>query len=223
MYALNVWFQIQNIEKVLDQIKAKNFPQIVIVQEATPELIAALSPLKETYPYVFEDPQGGAYGMVLFSKIPLLEARRVRFSCTQNHYTILEFLTPQNKKTFVMVELHASSPGRDFKMTKRQMELEEIALVISSLPQEHKILVGDLNTTPYSAYFKKLMSEEKLKNAMQGFRAQGTWPTYVPSFLRIPLDHVLVTPSVCVSQQEVCPCVGSDHLPVLTHIKIPRY
>lgn len=222
LYALNIWFKIDNTQKVLHQIKEKNYPQIVLLQEVTPELIEELSPLKEIYPYVFKAPQGGAYGMVLFSKLPIVSARRVPFECTKNHYTLLEFLTPRHKIPFVVVELHASSPGGDVEMTKRRQELEEIGQVISRLPYEHKILVGDLNTTPYSSYFKKLLMQDKMKNAMEGFRFQGTWPTYLPSFLRIPLDHVLVTPSLCVRQQEVCSCVGSDHSPVLTHMTIPK-
>jgi endonuclease/exonuclease/phosphatase (EEP) superfamily protein YafD len=221
LYVLNIWYKIQNVEKVLKQIEEKKFPQMVVIQEATPALVEALSSLKSIYPHIFQAPQEGSRGVVIFSKIPIVRAQRVGFSCTRNHYTILECLTPQNKRPFVVVELHASSPGGDFEMTQRCAELEEMVQVIASLPQEHKILVGDLNTTPYSAYFKNLMAGSRLKNAMQGFRSQGTWPTYAPSFLRIPLDHVLLTSALCVSQQEVCSCVGSDHLPVLTHIKIP--
>ncbi len=55
---------------------------------------------------------------------------------------------------------------------------------------------------------------------MQGLRIQGTWPSFIPFFLRIPLDHLLVSDNIHIIKQEVGPPVGSDHLPILTKINL---
>lgn len=217
---LNIWFRINKVEEVLAYIKEKDFPDVVLIQEATPDLVDQLGPLKASYPYIFAAPQYGAYGMILFSKIPIARAQRNKFNQGDNQYTIVDFKTLKSKIPFTLIELHASSPARDSQMNQRRQELEEIAKIVAQLPNEHKILIGDLNTTPYSLYFAQLLKNSGLVNSMQGLRIQGTWPSYIPSFLRMPLDHLLASDSICVMHQEVCPSVGSDHLPVLTHIRM---
>ena len=105
-------------------------------------------------------------------------------------------------------------------MLQRKEELEELSNIIFNLPNENKILIGDLNTTPYSPYFSQLLKDSGLLNSMQGLRILGTWPADLPFFLRIPIDHLLVSKNIQVVKQEICPHVGSDHLPILTSISI---
>ena len=54
-----------------------------------------------------------------------------------------------------------------------------------------------------------------------GFGVQPTFPA--SSWLvRIPIDHVLVSCSVGVTERRVERDVGSDHLPVVVDLKLPR-
>jgi len=219
---LNIYYKNKNVDKVISYIKEIKFPDIVLIQEATQELIDKLEPLKAEYPYTYAAPERGAYGMILFSKIPIAKTQRVSFDNNANNYTLVEFKTPQNNLPFALIELHAFSPAGDYQMNQRKQELEEISTIITQLPSEHKILIGDLNTTPYSPYFYKLQNKSGLKNAMQGLRIEGTWPSYFPFFLRIPLDHLLVSNKICVLKQVICPDLGSDHMPILSHIRLFR-
>lgn len=75
------------------------------------------------------------------------------------------------------------------------------------------VLIGDLNTTPWSSYYKRYLKTLNLKDARahQGF--YPTWNAYLPVFA-IPIDHVLVTNNFVTSQQRIGPFTGSDHLPV---------
>lgn len=220
IFQLNVWYKINNLDFLLNYIKEKKFPDIVLIQEATQDIIDELKPLRANYPYIFEAPENGAYGMVVFSKIPISNVQRNKFDQGNNKYTVLDFKTSKSNCAFTLIELHACSPGRDPQMNQRRQELEEIAKITTQLPNEHKILIGDLNTTPYSPYFAKLLKDSGLVNSMVGLRIQGTWPSYIPFFLRIPLDNLLISDKIHVLNQEVCPPVGSDHLPILTYIKM---
>lgn len=219
---LNIWYAINDVEGIINYIKEKEFPDIVLIQEATPDLVDRLGSLKVSYPYTFEAPENGAYGMILFSKIPISKAQRNKFDRGNNHYTLVDFRTLKNNIPFTLIELHACSPAGDSQMNRRRQELEEISKITSQLPNKHKILIGDLNTTPYSPYFTKLLKDSGLVNSMQGLRIQGTWPSYIPFFLRIPLDNLLVSDKIHVVKQEICPPVGSDHLPVLTYIRMSQ-
>jgi hypothetical protein len=45
------------------------------------------------------------------------------------------------------------------------------------------------------------------------------WPTWAPSFLRVPIDHIFVSSSWRVIDRRLGPMVGSDHLPVLVDLQ----
>ena len=76
------------------------------------------------------------------------------------------------------------------------------------------IVLGDLNTTPWSAGYRELLEEAGLEDTREGYGLQTTWPSFLPAALRIPVDHVLVTPDLAAADRQVGPEVGSDHLPV---------
>jgi endonuclease/exonuclease/phosphatase (EEP) superfamily protein YafD len=230
----NINYRHTDINMVIDFINAfqtkkdaTEAPDIVLIQEASPEIAEKLEVLSEHYPYKISEAREGAYGMVLYSKIPIKHYERKYFGKPNEkkwfsqffgEYTLAYMSTPNRKIPFVLVELHARSPAHLEKSNPRRFELEEIANTISHLVEENKILVGDLNTTPYSAYFKKLEKTSGLRNSMS--KIIGTWPNFLPSLLRIPLDHVLVSSGIAVEEKTVEPDLGSDHLPVITKLRI---
>lgn len=241
----NIQYKNKGHFLLCQRIGEQGYPDIVVVQEVTPEILETLTYLlKEWYPHRFEAPESGAYGVAVFSKFPMIKAQRKAFQKSPNKYTLLQFVTAREKVPFTLIELHATSPSRDLFTNQRKQELEELPTIISQTPNEHKILAGDLNTTPYSPYFQKLKKSLNFKNAMGGFtfqensvldklleawegfdavvncQFQGTWPSAAPFFLRIPIDHVLTSKTMRVISRSVLAYVGSDHLPVLTRIRL---
>ena len=215
----NIHYINQDIDQFVRYVRELNFPDIIVIQEATPEIQHDLRSLKAHYPYRVEAPEEGAYGMILFSKLPIIKAEQNLFKTHAHLYTVIEFTTLLQHIPFTLIELHAISPTRD-PLHQRKQELEEIGTILSLLPNEHKMLVGDLNTTPYSAYFRNLQEKSGLQNAMQGLRTEGTWPSFLLSFLRIPLDHLLVSKTIGVVSQTIGPDLGSDHMSVLSRVRL---
>ncbi len=79
--------------------------------------------------------------------------------------------------------------------------------------------MGDLNTSPWSPIFRKMLKKGQLKDtrAYRGYYA--TWPSLLES-LGIPIDHALINDKV----QLVHRCVlnegnGSDHRPIMIEIR----
>jgi endonuclease/exonuclease/phosphatase (EEP) superfamily protein YafD len=95
----------------------------------------------------------------------------------------------------------------------RNDQLEKLAQLVRD-QKKPVLLVGDLNVSPWSSYFTRLLKNSGLKNSMKGFGFQPSWPSNT-SFLRIPIDHVLYTPEIVIRNRAVGPDVGSDHLPVI--------
>jgi endonuclease/exonuclease/phosphatase (EEP) superfamily protein YafD len=83
------------------------------------------------------------------------------------------------------------------------------------------ILLGDLNLTPDSPEFTRLLDESGLRDVVSGRRWRPTWQAgFWPLALRI--DHVLVSAQLCVEAVEVGPMIGSDHRPVIARLRLPR-
>jgi endonuclease/exonuclease/phosphatase (EEP) superfamily protein YafD len=81
------------------------------------------------------------------------------------------------------------------------------------------ILVGDLNTTPWSPAFKDLLQVTGLQNSMKGFGIQPSWPSFIPP-LWIPLDHLLHSPDLSIQTRKAGPDIGSDHFPLEVTIQM---
>lgn len=63
---------------------------------------------------------------------------------------------------------------------------------------------------------KNFMHQTGLQNARAGRGVLPTWPTFLPAtFLRIPIDHILVDPRLSVLDYRLGPSIGSDHLPTI--------
>jgi endonuclease/exonuclease/phosphatase (EEP) superfamily protein YafD len=98
------------------------------------------------------------------------------------------------------------------------------------VPHEPLVVLGDFNTTPYSATFRRWQSETGLLPAMRFnemcqhkmmWCVQPSWPSMlVLPWLQIPIDHAFVSPQVRVLQRALQPTMGSDHLPVLNRFQV---
>ena len=221
----NANYRNENLEKTILYLKSlneqkSNAPDIVLIQEATVQAKNQLNELTKDYTYVIDDAQEGPYGMLIYSKIPIEHAVQHKFDLSWNKHTVLHLKTPKNKMPFVLYELHATSPAHLAKIEQRELELKSIAEIISADKIKNVILVGDLNTTPYSPYFRTLEKISGLRNSMRGNYLWGSWPNFLPFFMRIPLDHVLVSQNMRITYRTVEMDLGSDHMPILTQIRI---
>ncbi len=83
------------------------------------------------------------------------------------------------------------------------------------------VVVGDLNATPWSAPYIRLIAETGLRNAAAGRGPAGTWPSGFGRWLGIPLDHVLLGPGLVAANHRVGPALSSDHRPVVVDVVVP--
>ncbi len=77
------------------------------------------------------------------------------------------------------------------------------------------VIIGDLNTTPWSYAFDILADDGELVSTQNGFGNQGTWPTRLPAPWLLPIDHCLVSPGLVCTDRRIGEPTGSDHLPLV--------
>ena len=113
---------------------------------------------------------------------------------------------------------HPLPPGGGDYWRWRNGQLAELATFIQGLDGP-VVVLGDLNVTPWSHYFRTFARDAQLRDGGKGFGLQISWPTYFPP-LGIPIDHCLVSPQVDVHDRRTGPAIGSDHYPVIIDLAV---
>jgi endonuclease/exonuclease/phosphatase (EEP) superfamily protein YafD len=194
-------------------------PDVVIIQEATEPWIDRLKVLKERFPYDKALPRPGGFGIALYSRIPV-EGFDVLAIGSERVPGLLARLN-RGGGVLSVVTVHPHAPLCRNYFRQRNEQLRDAASIVQALPAP-KILVGDLNTSLWSPYYAHLMRQTGLDNARKGFGLLPTWPAFMPwPFLRIPIDHCLVSPDIRVIRMRTGRTIGSDHLPIIVDMEIP--
>ena len=202
-----------NTDRVLAAIREYN-PDILLLEEVTPHWATELRTLDADYAYKVAEPQDGCFGIMLLSKHPLKNGKMVEIGTASVPSITATVYLPRGEIQFFGT--HPLPPiGRDYA-AHRNNQLSELAIHAKG---SHVLLMGDLNTSPWSPHFKTLLENSGLENSMKGFGFQPTWPAGNP-FMKIPLDHVLHSEEIIIHNRVVGGDVGSDHYPVVVDFSI---
>lgn len=204
--------------KVIDYIRTER-PDFFLVMEIDETWLDDLEPLREDYPHCVAQLHRGAFGIALFSRLPI-EDHEVVLSETAGVPMIRATLLIGGHRLNVL-GVHPLPPVGSGNTRKRNGQLREIAALAASL-RNPKLVLGDLNITPWSPFFSDLLQNGGLRDGRKGFGIQPTWPMRpgFPSLLQIPIDHTLVSDDVEVVARQIGHDVGSDHLPVEMEFRI---
>ena len=157
--------------------------------------------------------------MGIFSKYPLLTKERLVLDSSTHVALKVEVAVEKTRVT--ILALHPTTPVTAWKFKNRNRQFHEAASIMRSTSGP-KLLIGDLNATMWSPHFAKLLRESGLRDARRGFGLQLTWPVVLPSFLRLPIDHCLVSEEWVVQGVSTGVAKGSDHKTVLFELALPH-
>ena len=216
LVALNLLRSNEEVAKVLDFIK-KESPDILLLQEVTPRWVRHLGkPLEAVYPHRILQERNHAFGIWLLSKYPWRGAEMLPTPHEDIPYVRAEIDLDGVPLHFVGV--HPLPPVGQSKARERDARLAEAGALIGG-KKGVRLLAGDLNCTPWSPYFRKLLRDGRLENSGQWRNCPPTWYSGI-SWLGLPIDHCLVSDEITVTRREVGPDVGSDHRPVIVEFMV---
>ncbi len=204
-----------NTEQVLEAIRNAD-PDLLLLEEITPTWANELAVLETDYPHRVAEPQEGCFGIMLLSKYPLEHGKIIEIGTASVPTIIADAHLLQG--TISIVGTHPLPPVGASYSNHRNNQLAELPDVIKA-QKFPVLLIGDLNTSPWSPYFRDLINASELKNSMKGFGFQPTWPSN-NRLLRIPLDHMLHSSEITIHTRFVGGDVGSDHFPVIVDFSI---
>ena len=222
----NINVQNKSYSKVLSLVR-KEKPDLAVFMEIDKAWVNQFQTLTDILPYGYEKPNPYNLGIALYSKLPL-DNVSFNFFGTPNNPSIVGNLT-LNGQVVSIIATHPHAPARLDYFHLRNKQLEEISNYVKAL-KNPVIVVGDLNITMWSPYYKRFMQKSGLRNAREGFGILPTWPTkptfsLIPAILSrvlwIPLDHCLVSPGIKVKNIATRQNVDSDHLPLSVELIVP--
>lgn len=193
---------------------------VLVASELTERWLADLAPLRESLPYYVGRP-AGVFGIGLWSRHPLRTSEVIPLGVAWAPAIRAVIDTPHGTLSVLGVHTpRASLFGQEWT-DNRDLALDAIAEAIRALPKP-RIVLGDCNATRWTAAYRTMLAASGLADTAEGAGWQPTWPVSLPSMLRIPIDQILVEPSVRVHRRWVGPETGSDHLPVFVELSLPR-
>jgi len=186
----------------------------LVIQEVTPAWAAELE-VQSAYPYRHVVTRDDPYGLAVLSRWPLESVTRVDLA--RDGLPSLAGIVDAGGQRIRFLGLHTHWPITPALAASRDEALQGAAQLAraADLPV---VLLGDLNLTPDSPAFERLIEQAELRDVMRG---RGWRPTWLASFwpLALRIDHILVSSGLCVEHAEVGPPIGSDHRPVVARLR----
>lgn len=129
--------------------------------------------------------------------------------------------------TLRLLSLHTLPPVSGTYSAARDAQLAQAARIAAQTdPDTPFLLIGDLNATPWSAQYRKMVRDGGLTDSLRGGGFDGlsapgaSWPAGMVSLGMIPIDHALTRNGAVVTQRTLGDATGSDHRPLLVEVKL---
>ncbi len=186
-------------------------PDFIIFEEINTRWKDELSELHESYPFRIVQSREDNFGIAFFSRIEPELMKIVSIGITEAPSVVAQLFI--GKEFLTILGTHPLPPAGPRYSQWRNTQLNQIPKYLTKYPG-HKLVLGDLNVTPWSYHYKKLITRSGLQDSLKGNGIQPTWPVWMPAFW-IPIDHCLFSAGIKIYQREVLGSVGSDHFPLL--------
>lgn len=210
-------------QSFIAQLKAeKTFqPDVLTLQEVSPLYYERLEQdpwIQQRFPTRFFLKRGE---LAILSRFPLLKKRGDSTDKLDPAQFVLTHLlkVPGFEPCFSVEVTHIPHPTSDLFYWRMQT-VHNYLQKSSTAPwvcQKNRVVAGDLNMTGWTPEFLSLQQDLNLRDSRTGWGFQGSIPDFVPeklAFLRLPIDHFLLSQGLAVVNRRIGPPTGSDHLPV---------
>lgn len=205
----------------LRQLVQKIQPDVLLALEPDAWWVQALRPLRAGYPYHVELPRADAYGLVLYSCLPLAHTQ-VQDLLQRGVPSVRTQLQLPDGRQITFFGVHPTPPIPDnypdgVGLRGRALQKVANAVRADTLPT---VVAGDFNDVSWSATIHQLTRIGHLHDVSLG---RGLYPTFdAKSHLaRWPLDHFFVSAPWQVVTLQRLPDVGSDHFPLYVELALP--
>jgi endonuclease/exonuclease/phosphatase (EEP) superfamily protein YafD len=218
LMALNVEMENRRFHDVIDVIR-REAPDVLFLMETDEAWIEALEPLLEDYDTVLRVPQDDYYGLLFATRLKprRLGVERLTRDDTPSVFALLE---DREGRPFHFVGLHPKPPvpGED----TAERDLQTLYAARFAREKDAPVLVmGDFNDAAWSESARLFKHTGEYLDVRVG---RGLYSSFHSRYwwFRCPIDQLFLTEGAVVSRFEMGPDVGSDHFPVIAHVRLDK-
>ncbi|HET9504818.1 MAG TPA: endonuclease/exonuclease/phosphatase family protein [Hymenobacter sp.] len=218
---INVLIKNRQDARLRRLVQATN-PDVVLALEPDDWWARALRPLHAAYPYRIELPRANAYGLILYSRLPLLHPQTQDLE-QPGVPSVLTGMRLADGRTFTFFGIHPTPPIPDNYpdgVGLRNIVLNKVARILRRTPGP-TLVAGDFNDVSWSKTTHQLVAEGPMRDVSVGRGLFTTFDARVP-LMRWPLDHFFVSPQFRVVSLTRAPDVGSDHFGLLAELALNK-
>jgi endonuclease/exonuclease/phosphatase (EEP) superfamily protein YafD len=193
-------------------------PDVLVVMELDFTWQEQLKALTKVLPYKDEYPSDDNFGIAIYSRYNL-EDQGIHY-WADGPYTVpsLGSYITVNQKKITLVATHPLPPLKPDYFQYRNQHMVDMANFVKQ-QKNPTIVMGDLNMSMWSPYYRDFIRSTGMKNTRQGYGIQPSWPVDAP-LLQIPIDHCLISKEISVRNNRIGKDIGSDHHPLIADLMI---
>ena len=219
----NVLQSNRNIELLLKEIQKRD-PDLVVLTETNKWWKDQVSSsLQDQFPYRVEMPLENTYGMLLYSKHELFDAK-VRFLIEDSIHSIHTLLKLPSENYIQIHSIHPTPPMPQHNPSSSDRDAEMMTVAIMAKEAIYPVIVtGDFNDVAWSNTTSLFQQVSGLLDPRVG---RGFYNTYNANnwLLRWPLDHLFVSEEFRSIELLLGGHIGSDHFPLYAKLSLePEY
>jgi len=209
----NVYQYNRQAPRLLALIKTTH-PDLILLAETDAWWASQAQELKTEYPHFVEIPLENTYGMLLYSRLELLDPQ-VKYLVESDIPSIHTQLKLPSGEPVQLFCLHPTPPvpQENPRSTERDKEILLVGKLAKASPIP-VIVAGDLNDVAWSYSTDLFQKSSGLLDPRRGRGFFNTFHAWYP-WLRFPLDHIFCSNDFKLSLLRRLPAVGSDHFPML--------
>lgn len=221
LLTVNVLTPNRQSAKLLAMIQAHR-PDVLVALETDRWWQEQLDSLEPDYPYAVKCPLDNLYGMLVYSRLPLHDAK-IQYLVESTVPSIHAQVELPSKRLIALHAIHPAppSPTENLQSLERDAELVVLGKAVAGADQP-VVVTGDLNDVAWSA---TSLLFRKLSGLLDPRVGRGMFNTFHAQywFLRWPLDHVFHSDDFTLVRMQRLGRFGSDHFPILVELALqPR-
>ena len=214
----NVYISNPNHDQIIASIDEAAAEVLAIVELSNSLAGRIQEHIGDTHPgFVSGINDDGTFGIGLWSKHPI-EHSEVFYLC-EPLVPSIEADININGRIVRVIATHPIPPVSNRAFAARNLHLTMLSERVQKFrdlnPLTPVILVGDLNLTPWSPHFDRLLVESGLQSTAAGQGLQPTWYRWRSALFGLIIDHGLCTPDLRCTGRRILGDTGSDHRPVV--------
>ena len=215
----NVLMSNERYDLLLRRIRETD-PDVILALEVDGKWLDALDGIEERYPHVVRSPLDNFYGLVLYSRLELVDPR-IEFVVQDDIPSVHTGVRLRSGQEIQLHGIHPRPPEpiRDEPSSPRDAELVIVGRAIGKNKGEiPTIVAGDLNDVAWSTTSELFVRLSGLLDPRAGRGFYNSYNAHNPLF-RWPLDHVFHSIHFELVNLRRLKAIGSDHFPILIELQ----